>query len=106
MNFKQLETFYWAVKLGSFSSAAQRLNSTQSTISMRIIELERDLGVELFDRTQRSARPTAKGRDLLQYAEEALRLSQEMQQQMLEAQEALGDKTVEISAGEKQSVLL
>ena len=82
MNFKQLETFYWAVKLGSFSSAAQRLNSTQSTISMRIIELERDLGVELFDRTQRSARPTAKGRDLLQYAEEALRLSQEMQQQI------------------------
>ncbi|MFV0367623.1 MAG: LysR family transcriptional regulator [Hyphomicrobiaceae bacterium] len=82
MNFKQLETFYWAVKLGSFSSAALRLNSTQSTISMRIIELERDLGVELFDRTQRSARPTAKGRDLLQYAEEALRLSQEMQQQI------------------------
>jgi len=82
MNFKQLETFYWAVKLGSFSSAAQRLNATQSTVSMRIIELERDLGVELFDRSQRSARPTAKGRDLLQYAQEALRLSQEMQQRI------------------------
>ncbi len=80
MNFKQLETFYWAVKLGSFSSAAQRLNATQSTVSMRIIELERDLGVDLFDRSQRSARPTAKGRDLMQYAEEALRLSKQMQQ--------------------------
>lgn len=80
MNYKQLETFYWAVKLGSFSSAAQRLNATQSTISMRIIELERDLGIELFDRSQRSARPTAKGRDLLYFAEQALRLSQDMQQ--------------------------
>lgn len=80
MNFKQLETFYWAAKLGSFSSAAQRLNATQSTISMRIIELERDLGIELFDRSQRTARPTAKGRALMYYAEQALRLSLEMQQ--------------------------
>ena len=80
MNFKQLETFYWAVKLGSFSAAAHRLNATQSTISMRIIELERDLGVELFDRTQRVARPTAKGRELQYYAEQAMRLSVDMHQ--------------------------
>lgn len=82
MNFKQLETFYWAAKLGSFSSAAQRLNATQSTVSMRIMELERDFGVELFDRSQRSARPTAKGRELLAYAEQALRLSLEIQQRI------------------------
>lgn len=82
MNFKQLETFYWAAKLGSFSAAAQRLNATQSTISMRIIEFERELGVELFDRSQRVARPTAKGRELLFFAEQALRLSAEMQQRI------------------------
>lgn len=82
MNFKQLETFYWAAKLGSFSSAAQRLNATQSTVSMRIIELERDLGIELFDRSQRTARPTAKGRELMYFAEQALRLSLEMQQRI------------------------
>ncbi len=90
MNFKQLETFYWAVKLGSFSSAAERLNATQSTVSMRIIELERDLGVELFDRSQRTARPTAKGRELIHYAEEALRLSQEMQHRIAAAESNLG----------------
>ncbi len=78
MNYRQLETFYWAARLGSFSAAAQRLNATQSTISMRIIEFERDLGVELFDRSQRVARPTAKGRELMYYAEQALRLSSEM----------------------------
>lgn len=82
MNFKQLETFYWAAKLGSFSAAAQRLNATQSTISMRIIEFERELGVELFDRSQRVARPTAKGRELLYFAEQALRLSAEMHQRI------------------------
>lgn len=78
MNFRQLETFYWAARLGSFSAAAQRLNATQSTISMRIIEFERDLGVDLFDRSQRVARPTAKGRELMYFAEQALRLSSEM----------------------------
>lgn len=82
MNYKQLETFYWAARLGSFSAAAQRLNATQSTISMRIIEFERDLGVELFDRSQRVARPTAKGRELMYYAEQALRLSAEMHQRI------------------------
>lgn len=86
LNLKQLETFFWAAKLGSFSAAAERLNATQSTVSMRILELERGFGVALFDRSQRSARPTAKGRELLRYAEDILRLSAELS-------ERLGDET-------------
>ncbi len=82
MNFRQLETFYWAGKLGSFSAAAERLNATQSTVSMRIIELERELGVELFDRSQRAARATAKGRELMYYAEQFLRLLLEMEERV------------------------
>jgi len=102
MNFKQLETFYWAAKLGSFSSAAQRLNATQSTVSMRIIELERDLGIELFDRSQRTARPTAKGRELMYYAEQALRLSLEMQQRI--ASEAATPGVLRMGVAEMISV--
>ncbi|MCL4768047.1 MAG: LysR family transcriptional regulator [Hyphomicrobiaceae bacterium] len=82
MNFRQLETFYWASKLGSLSAAAERLNATQSTVSMRIIELERELGVELFDRSQRAARTTAKGRELIYYAEKMLRLLAEMEERV------------------------
>lgn len=82
MTFKQLETFYWAAKLGSFSAATERLNTTQSTVSMRIIELERDLGIELFDRSQRVAKVTAKGRDLMAFAESILRMSAEMREQI------------------------
>ena len=55
MNLKQIETFYWAAKLGSFTAAAERLSATQSTVSMRIQELERDFGVALFDRRLRAA---------------------------------------------------
>ena len=78
MNLRQIETFYWAAKLGSFSAAAERMNATQSTVSMRIQEIERDFGVDLFDRVQRAARLTPKGRELLGYAEEILRISAEM----------------------------
>ena len=82
MNFKQLETLYWAAKLGSFTAAAERLNSTQSTISMRIQDLELDFGVELFDRSQRTARVTAKGRELVKYVEQLLNLTAEIRQRM------------------------
>src|SRR6516165_2843913 len=69
MNLRQLETFYWVAKLGSFSAAADRLNATQSTVSMRIQDLERDFGHTLFDRGRRGA-------------EEVLRLSAEMRERL------------------------
>ena len=72
MNHRQVETFYWAARLGSFAKAADRLNATQSAVSMRVQELESDLGVILFDRTQRSARVTAQGAALVPLAEQIL----------------------------------
>jgi DNA-binding transcriptional LysR family regulator len=82
MNFRQLQTFVEIVRLGSFAAAANKLNATQSTISARIQELEQDLGVQLFDRSQRKATVTAKGRELLGYAERALALQEEIRQQI------------------------
>ena len=82
MNFKQLETFATIVRLGSFAAAAGKLNATQSTISARIQELEQDLGVALFDRVQRRAHLTAKGRELLPYAESAVAFSAEVKQRI------------------------
>lgn len=69
MNLRKLETFYWAAKLGSFTAASQRLNATQSTVSMRIQELEREFDVQLFDRSRRNARVTEIGREIIYYAE-------------------------------------
>lgn len=82
LNVKQLETLLWIVRLGSFAGAAAQMNATQSTISMRIQELEQDLGVVLFDRTQRKAHLTAKGRELISYAEEAVALFTEIKRRV------------------------
>lgn len=88
MNIRQLETLYWATRLGSLIAAAEKLNSTQSTISMRIQELESEFGINLFDRSQRTARVTPKGREMARYAEEILSLISEMREN-LAAPEAL-----------------
>jgi DNA-binding transcriptional LysR family regulator len=72
MNLRQLETFLWAGRLGSFAKAARRLNATQSAVSMRIQEIESRLNTILFDRSQRNARLTPEGAMLLPYAEDVV----------------------------------
>jgi len=72
MNLKQIETFLWIARLGSFAAAAERLNTTQSAVSARIQELETALGVTLLERGRRAAQLTAKGQELVAMAEELM----------------------------------
>ncbi len=84
MTLKQLETFYWVSRLRSFVLAAERLHSTQSAVSMRIQDLEASLGVTLFDRAQRSAQLTAKGQELLKYAEQMITVASEIRDRVVD----------------------
>src|SRR4051794_27021676 len=74
ITFKQIEALHWIVKLGSFERAAAKLNTSQSTISKRVQELEASTGEVLFDRNQRSVRLTEKGEHLLALGREILAL--------------------------------
>ncbi len=76
MQIKQVETFYWAAKLGSFAKAARHVHATTSAVSMRIQELENRLGAVLFDRTHKKAQLTLQGRRLLPFAEQLLAASE------------------------------
>lgn len=78
MNIKQLEAFLAIARHGSFAEAAERLNLTQSTVSVRMKELEQELGVVLFDRSRRQVQLTPKGRELLDYADRAISLQREI----------------------------
>jgi len=90
VTLQQLETFFWTVNLGSFAAAAERLYATQSTVSMRVRELEKSLGVELFDRTRRTAQLTPKGRELMDYAGRILDLSTELEHRIAASEAVSG----------------
>src|SRR5690625_3608526 len=50
---------------GSFTAAAKRLNISKATVSLRITELEKSLGVKLVHRTTRSIQLTDAGQQLV-----------------------------------------
>lgn len=78
LDFRGLETFYWVVALGSFGKAARKLNTTQPAVSHRIAALEAELGGKLLTRNSRHVVATARGRELLVYAEKLLGLRAEL----------------------------
>ncbi len=65
VNLDHLTAFAAVAELGSFSAAAARLNLTQPAVSVQIRQLERRLGVRLFERVGRRVEPTLAGRNLL-----------------------------------------
>jgi DNA-binding transcriptional LysR family regulator len=90
MTLKQLEAFYWAAKLGTFSIAAERLHVTQSSLSKRVAELEVSVGHALFDRSVRRAKLTASGEILMEKARQMLELESEIHASLDHEQEARG----------------
>lgn len=76
---KEIEAFMALVEAGSVQAAARRLNATPPAISKRIIELESELGVRLFDRSTRSCHITPRGRALVPFAQRVLGELREIQ---------------------------
>ncbi|MGV2293237.1 LysR family transcriptional regulator [Trinickia sp. YCB016] len=60
--FAAIRAFLSAAELGSFSKAAARIEVKTSTVSRYITELERDLGIALFNRSTRGLVLTEGGR--------------------------------------------
>lgn len=58
INPVHLRTLVEVTRLGSFAAAATRLGYTASAVSQQMSALERDTGVELFQRSARSIHPT------------------------------------------------
>lgn len=72
IELKHLRYAEAADRHGSFRKAADALGLKQSNLSRRIRDLEEDLGVRLFIRTNGGVRPTPAGRDFLRGARRIL----------------------------------
>ena len=76
MELRQLATFVAVAEEGSFTRAADRLHVVQSAVSAGVRNLEKELGVMLFDRSTHSVKLTDAGRALLPEARATLAAAQ------------------------------
>lgn len=76
MDFRQLRYFLAVAEHESFRRAAEAVNVAQSALSKHIAEMERQLGLRLFERLSSGVRLTQAGRV---YAEEAHRAVETME---------------------------
>ena len=72
MDIKNIYTFVRAAELRSFTRAAEELNYVQSTVTLQIQQLEKELGYPLFDRIGNKLSITSLGMEFLNYAYEIL----------------------------------
>lgn len=96
MDFKQLESFVAVVDEGSFSNAADRLQLSQSMVTIHIRNLESELGTRLLNRTTRSMELSSDGRTFYYYAKQILKLNRDSMFALSRANQ--DEKTINIVA--------
>ena len=61
LSVRSLKVFDAIIMTGTLGAAAKLLNTSQSAASRQLLELERDIGLTLFERTNRQLKPTPEG---------------------------------------------
>ena len=72
MELRNLITFLKVTELNSFSRAADALDYSQSAVTVQVQQLERELGVRLFDRIGKNICITQYGTDFISYARDVV----------------------------------
>jgi putative choline sulfate-utilization transcription factor len=93
-----LSAFESAARLASFTAAARELGSTQPAVSQRIVQLEEDLGMPLFERGHRGVKLTPEGTLLYEAVRKGLDTIREATSD-IRARQATGALTILTDAG-------
>lgn len=90
MDIKNLVTFIHVAELNSFTKAAKKLGYSQSTVSFQIRQLETELNSQLFERINHTIALTENGREVLKYAHQVSKLTQELEESMRDEKDVKG----------------
>ncbi|HEY3302535.1 MAG TPA: LysR family transcriptional regulator [Candidatus Binatia bacterium] len=82
MTLYQLEVFTLVAKVQSFTKAARELHVGQPSISALIIQLQKELGLKLFEKFGLKSHLTEAGKRFLQRTEKILKLVEESRDEM------------------------
>ncbi len=103
MELRTLRYFLAVAREENMTEAANVLRVTQPTLSRQIADLERELGVTLFERTNRSCTLTGEGMRLRQRAEEIISLVEQAESELSDDAGELSG-VIRIGAGETQAM--
>lgn len=78
----KLETLLRVAEVGSFTQAAKILSLTQPAVSQHIKQLEKELGIRIFNRSEGQLHLTTEGELVLGYAKRVRMLYQNLQQSL------------------------
>lgn len=67
MNLKYIKTFKTIIEEGSFLNASYKLGYTQSTVTLHIQQLEKELNLKLFEKVGRKMHLTSQADDIMPY---------------------------------------
>lgn len=79
MDIRKIELFVDLAKTLDYTETADRLYTTQGNVSKAIMSLEKELDVQLFDRSHRKIELSKEGNLALDYAKKVLKNYQELQ---------------------------
>lgn len=102
MELRVLNYFLAIAREENFTKAANMLHVTQPTLSRQIADLEQELGVKLFVRSNHNIILTEDGMILKRRAQEILSLADKTKRDFLQKDEALSG-TISIGSGEFRS---
>lgn len=103
MELRTLRYFLAVAREENMTEAANVLHVTQPTLSRQIGDLERELGVELFERTNRSCVLTSDGMRLRQRAEEIISLVEQTEGELSDRELGIAGN-IRIGAGETRAM--
>ena len=92
MNIQQLKYISAVNRFRNFAKAADSCNVSQPTLSAMLVKLEDELGVRIFDRTNRSVTPTTIGNKIIRQAEKSLMELDKISEIVAESKGSIGGR--------------